>query len=178
MNPEEILDIEAEERGEIVIFSRLSISIATIIFSPFFGAILYCINLYRTDQANRMFGSFISIILCNLLVLLPLVGFRFWYLGLIPQIIISHTTIAMLMIYPMWKRHFYKLQYQDTFPTKMFIVFFLISGFIQYLRYDSRNIFPFYNEIYLSVIFITIALIAKAIIDLIAGKQSIERSKD
>lgn len=145
MNQTEILDTPDVDQKTTVLFSRFSIVLTTIIFSPIFGAILYCANLRFTQQKEKIFGTYITIILCNFFAFIPFAGFYFNDLSFNPLLYISPISSALLMIYPFWNKHFEGIEYETIFPYARFFLFLVINIALVFYEYWKYTHYTFYD---------------------------------
>lgn len=116
----DVLDNISVEK-ETILFSKASILIVSILFSPFYGGFLYCSNLRFTNQKNKINRTFITIIISYLMLQLPLMGFEistsFVSSNMINvPLLISKTVTALLMTTVLWKKQFEHINYKTIFP--------------------------------------------------------------
>ena len=149
MKDSETID-EIDDSYKIVLFSKLSIAFIGLIFSPLFAAILYSINLIRSDQKQKILGTFVTVYICYAFIFVGLLGFEipgidyFWIPGL------CNILMTFFMIFPLWNKHFESVSYKTifpVFPVALIILLILVIygyNFIINTRFDSRNPAPWY----------------------------------
>lgn len=129
----ETLD-EIEENEKLILFSKLSILITSILLTPFWGGFLYCANLRFSGQKDKINRTFITITMSYLMVLLPLMGFEMndYYSSLIIHYF-SRLIASLFIVLVLWKKQFEEIEYESIFPWKRIITIIIIQfGIIMY----------------------------------------------
>lgn len=177
---DELLDKDLSEiNPKIVLNSKVSIATAIILLSPLFGAILYADNLRKTDQNNKVFGTITAVIMCNLFVFLPLLGFDFGVEHLPAQALISRSITCFLVLFVFWNKQLKNHKRSVVFPVRLFLILTALAfifakfGIIQLLFFIR---FPYVESMGPGALFILI-LVGKTIIDLIKGEPFYPNSK-
>lgn len=186
MKDSEILD-EVDDSHKIVLFSKSSIAFIGLIISPVFAYIIYGANLRYSGQKNKIFGTFITIIFCQSIIFLGLIGFNVQQiLPFSPYLMLSNIITTLLLLFPFWSRHFDEIEYKTIFP--YFRVFFIliiyisigVYNYILNTHYNFNNPAPWYfpNIGAAHIVFLTIILVfvrfiirfLKRIVNVIFGK--------
>jgi len=143
MNSEfEVID-SVEDEDRTVIFSKITIALITLISTPIVGLIFYCINLKRTNQSGKIFGTIAFVTLCYFFVTVGFLGFELPDPKSIPLLYIPKITTTLLMIYPLWIKHFKKEDYSTELGIKWIIIALLL--FVGSLYFGRINPIPDVN---------------------------------
>jgi hypothetical protein len=127
-----ILD-DTPYKNETILFSKASIIITSILFSPIYGGYLYCSNLKFVGQKNKINRTFITIVLCYLSILLPLMGFEYPSISFYPYksffiaVYFSHFISSIFMTIILWNKQLQKISYTTIFPWYRFISIVIIE---------------------------------------------------
>jgi len=144
----EILDnIEIDENFEF--FSRPVIFTTCMLFSPWIGGILYCINLSKSNQQNKIIGTYLTILFCNFFTAVPFFGFKMTIYSFDPIILIHHLLVALLIVLPLWNKHFEHLKYKTVLPISLLLIILvaLCMSFILNLSILKQGLFLTYAVI-------------------------------
>ncbi|MFT5602541.1 MAG: hypothetical protein ACI9N1_002800 [Flavobacteriales bacterium] len=112
----ETIDDQEIDKG-IAIYSKLSITLTSILFTPMIGALLFCYNYYKlAKKKDNISKMYFSIILVYAVSLLPLIGFKSNFLGFNYIPFISILITIGIMVGPFWEKHFSEINYESKFP--------------------------------------------------------------
>jgi hypothetical protein len=127
----EILDDTFIEK-KVAILSKLSILIIGLALSPLLAGMIYCFNLYQTQQKDKIFSTIVAIATINFIATVPFMGFKLEYNNFNLVFYIHHFITTPLIVFPLWKKHFKIRQYNTHFPLSIaiFIVLFMLASFL------------------------------------------------
>ncbi|CAG5078507.1 hypothetical protein [Parvicella tangerina] len=178
MDSEELLDEGFEKNNtqkKVYLHSKASIALVFIFLSPYYASYLYGVNLYRTGQYKKIFGTVTTLILCNLAVLVGILGFdlsqEVFSVKIYLHYFISRSVTSLLILLPIWKKHFKKQSYKTIFDYKTVGILFAIKVLLTLVMYNSiAMLLDFRSSFIIQPVFLGLILIVKNVIDLILGK--------
>lgn len=133
----DILD-DFNHQKEIILHSKLSIAILSIILSPITASILYSLNLWKTNQKEKIMGTLTAIAVSYLFLLLPILGFSMNDLS-ITELGLHNIVLLLFIIHPLWKKHFDDFEY--TTKHNWLLTTGIITAWFLY-TYIYHSLFP------------------------------------
>ena len=119
MKDSEIIDDVFTPKNKTILFPKSSIAIIGVIISPIFSLLIYCANLRYTNQKDKIFGTICLVFMSEFIIGASTFGFKqlfFPYGFFNPLLLIKNIIVTLLMLYPLWKKHFENISYEVTFP--------------------------------------------------------------
>jgi hypothetical protein len=161
--------------NKIELHSRLSIALVFILLSPYYASYLYGVNLYRAGKQELIFGSITTLVICNLAVLVGLLGFDLT-LNLGPtefyfHFVISRSITSFLVLIPIWNKHFNNISAKSSFNYKTIGILLSIKTCLVLISFNSlTHLLDFRSTFLIQPPFVGLVLIGKNILDLINRK--------
>ena len=180
----EIIDEVEKEQTEIILFSKLSVFLVTVILSPLLAIYLYCANVWLSSQKSKVYGTMVALLMCYFALFTPFLGFPLfrYYPPYVPE---PHRFIlAFVMIYPLWKELFEKKRYSITFPVLRVLSMVVLTGtyhLYQYVTTDNSIHGAFYGDYSIPLVAIVVfgfllSLVGRFVWVLIKKRESKEIS--
>jgi hypothetical protein len=153
------------------LYSKLSIFLVSVLISPVLGSYLYCANLRRSGQKDKIFGTVTAILIITFITKVPFMGFRpnNFALGFTPVMFLFNGIVALLMIGPFWKGHFGNNNYHSIIPWSRIILLLSVFITIQVYHYWIGMNYSAFNPAPLYIIrFTTLTILPALFIILLA----------
>lgn len=162
--------LDFQER-ELHLYSKLSIFLVSVFTSPILGSYLYCVNLRRSGQKDKIFGTVVAILIFTFLCKVPFFGFQvgFYALGFNPVTFLFNAFVALMMIGPFWKKHFENMDYLSIVSWNRIAILVSIYITIQAYHYWVGVNYSVFNPAPLYLIrFTTLTILPALVIALLA----------